>query len=196
MGNRIISLYRKAVFIKRYLDKIYRNHLENQELRNKFNCYIDESCKITIDNKMNLLIGDNAYIASNVNIYVGDKNQNSPQAFLAIGVNTTIGEFSDVRAGGGRIEIGDNCLIAQHVSIIAANHTYSKDRLIRDNDWDIVKNHVTIEDDVWIGCQAVILPGVRIGQGAIVAAGAVVTKDVAPFTVVAGPPANFIKNRI
>ena len=54
---------------------------------------------------------------------------------------------------------------------------------------------ITIEKDVWIGTQAVILPGVTIGEGAIVAAGAVVTKEVKPFSVVGGVPAKLIKMR-
>ena len=53
---------------------------------------------------------------------------------------------------------------------------------------------IVIEDDVWIGTGSIILPGVKIGKGAVVAAGSVVTKDVEAFTVVAGNPAKFLKN--
>jgi acetyltransferase-like isoleucine patch superfamily enzyme len=54
---------------------------------------------------------------------------------------------------------------------------------------------ITIEKDVWIGAQAIILPGVKVGEGAIVAAGAVVTKDVPPFAMVGGVPARVIRMR-
>ena len=59
----------------------------------------------------------------------------------------------------------------------------------------LVTAPITICDGVWIGARAIILPGVTIGEGAVVAAGAVVTKDVEPFTVVGGNPAKFIKHR-
>ena len=61
--------------------------------------------------------------------------------------------------------------------------------------WDSVANPPIIEDDVWIGCNATILQGVKIGTGAIVAAGAVVTKDVPPYAIVGGVPAKIIKYR-
>ena len=54
---------------------------------------------------------------------------------------------------------------------------------------------ITIGDGVWLGARAIILPGVTIGEGAVVAAGAVVTKDVEPWAVVGGNPAKFIKKR-
>ena len=54
---------------------------------------------------------------------------------------------------------------------------------------------IAIEDDVWVGANAVVLPGVHIGQGAVVGAGAVVTSDVDPFTVVGGVPAHMIAKR-
>ncbi|MEV7663036.1 DapH/DapD/GlmU-related protein [Paenarthrobacter sp. NPDC089316] len=54
---------------------------------------------------------------------------------------------------------------------------------------------VVIEDDVWIGARAIILPGVRVGRGSVVAAAAVVTKSVPPFSVVAGNPARVVKSR-
>ena len=52
-----------------------------------------------------------------------------------------------------------------------------------------------IEDDVWVGARTIVMPGIRLGQGSIIAAGSVVTKDVAPYSVVGGNPAKFIKSR-
>jgi maltose O-acetyltransferase len=58
-----------------------------------------------------------------------------------------------------------------------------------------VLKKITIEKDVWIGAQAVILPGVTVGEGAVVGAGAVVTKDVPPFAIIGGAPARIIRMR-
>ncbi|TKB99251.1 CatB-related O-acetyltransferase [Pedobacter cryophilus] len=115
---------------------------------------------------------------------------------LDIGENTSFGEFCDIRAAGGYIKIGNDCLIAQNVRIIAANHCIEKKILLRENPWDEEKNNVIIGNDVWIGCGAIILPGVIIGDGCVIAAGSVVTKNVQPYTVVGGNPAKFLKTRI
>jgi maltose O-acetyltransferase len=58
------------------------------------------------------------------------------------------------------------------------------------------KRPVEIGDDVWIGARAVLLPGVKVGDGAVIAAGAIVTKEVAPYTIVGGNPARVIKSRV
>ena len=58
-----------------------------------------------------------------------------------------------------------------------------------------IEQPVIIEDDVWIGARVTILPGCRICKGSVIAAGAVVTRDVPPYTIVGGVPARFIKNR-
>ena len=84
------------------------------------------------------------------------------------------------------IEIGDNCLIAPGVKIISANH--DKKELSR----SIVAKPIIIGNDVWIGANAIILPSVTIGDNAIIAAGSVVTKNVAEGSVVAGNPARLI----
>ncbi len=64
-----------------------------------------------------------------------------------------------------------------------------------DQGWDENKTDVSIGNDVWIGAKSVILPGVTIGDGAVIAAGSIVNKDVAPYSIVAGVPAKFIKTR-
>lgn len=106
---------------------------------------------------------------------------------LEFGDQIDIGEFTHIRANGG-LRIGNRVLIAAHVTITTREHPVELPR------WSITKDApVTIEDDVWIGAGAVVLPGVTIGRGAVVAAGAVVTASVDPFTVVAGVPARPIK---
>lgn len=87
------------------------------------------------------------------------------------------------------IEVGDNVFIAPNVVISAVTHPLAaKDRR------NLQGGKVKIENDVWIGANATILPNVTLGRGCIIAAGAVVTKDVAPNSIVGGIPAKFIKN--
>jgi acetyltransferase-like isoleucine patch superfamily enzyme len=141
-------------------------------------------------------IGRNSEISDFVVIAVIDFPQSMEQVSrLEIGDNTYIGEFNNIRASGGKISIGNNCLISQHISLIASNHLARRDFLIRDQVWDTLKKGITIGDDVWIGANSVILPGVTINNGAIVAAGSVVTKDVPAYMIVAGNPARIVKER-
>jgi acetyltransferase-like isoleucine patch superfamily enzyme len=105
---------------------------------------------------------------------------------LRIGDQVDVGEYTHIRANGG-VTIGSRVLIASHVVITSRAHPVSLPRYGVAHD-----EPVTIEDDVWIGAGAMILPGVTVGCGAIVAAGAVVTKNVAPMTMVGGVPATRI----
>lgn len=77
--------------------------------------------------------------------------------------------------------------------ITSDNHGIRRDRLIREQPGD--EHDVVIGNDVWIGAYGIVLPGVTIGDGAVIAAGSVVTKDVAPYTIVAGVPAKQIGQR-
>lgn len=107
---------------------------------------------------------------------------------LECGSDVAIGEFTHIRANGG-LRIGSRVLIAAHVTITTREHPLELPR------WAVTKDApIVIEDDVWIGAGAVVLPGVTIGRGAVVAAGAVVTTSVEPFTVVGGVPARMIKS--
>jgi maltose O-acetyltransferase len=106
----------------------------------------------------------------------------------------SIGEGSRINAEAildcrGGLEIGAHVSISPQVSIVSADHDRDAPS------FPLRHARVVIEDHVWIGIRATILPGVRIGRGAVVAAGAVVTKDVAPGWVVAGVPARRIGER-
>lgn len=103
----------------------------------------------------------------------------------------------------GNLKIGNYCSIAPDVSfVIDGEHNYKlistypfKQRYLGGKDVSESKGDIVIGDDVWIGYRATILSGVKIGQGAIIAAGAVVTKDVPPYAIVGGVPAKVIKYR-
>ena len=87
------------------------------------------------------------------------------------------------------IHIGNNCLIGPDVGIYTAGHRLEPEGRIL----DVYALPINIGNDVWIGGHSTILPGVTIGDGAVVAAGAVVTKNVEPKTIVGGVPAKVIK---
>lgn len=108
------------------------------------------------------------------NIYVGDN-------FYA-GYNCVMLDYAEIR-------IGDNCLIGPNVGIYTTGHNLNpKDR----HKTGFAKS-IAIGNNVWIGGNSCIMPGVTIGDGAVVAAGSVVTRDVQPYTVVGGIPAKYIK---
>lgn len=117
-----------------------------------------------------------------------------PPFYTDCGQNVTIGRGTFINMGcsfqdWGGISIGDGCLIGHNCTICTVNH--SKDP---DHRGDMTCSPVVIHDKVWVGANVAILPGVTIGEGAIVAAGAVVTKDVAPRTIVGGVPARYLKS--
>jgi acetyltransferase-like isoleucine patch superfamily enzyme len=106
----------------------------------------------------------------------------------------TIGRGSVINAGcrldsRGEIRIGNKVSISQQVIILTADHDVDA------RDFAGRNRKVVIEDLVWIGTRAILLPGVTIGKGAIIAAGAVVNKNVQPFTVVGGVPAKLLRDR-
>lgn len=107
---------------------------------------------------------------------------------LKIGANSCIGHKATLDARGG-LTIGSNVNFSSEVMIWTAQHDY------RDPMFGTDFKPVEIEDHAWIGPRCIILPGVTVGQGAVVAAGAVVTKDVEPHVVVGGVPAAKIADR-
>lgn len=110
--------------------------------------------------------------------------------------NVSVGNHSSIGDGSyisGTILIGNDVMIAPKCTFIALKHVFDEQNpLIDVGNKDVP---ITIKDKAWIGYGAIILPGVTIGEGAIVAAGAVVTKNVNNYTVVGGNPAKFLKNR-
>lgn len=119
------------------------------------------------------------------NVYLSNASR------IRIGKNCRINENVFIQAAC----IGNNVLIAPNVAILSVSHNHKNIAIPIVDQGDSESNPPIIEDNVWLGRNVVVMPGVRIGMGSIVGAGAVVTKDVPPFVVVGGVPAKFIKSR-
>jgi acetyltransferase-like isoleucine patch superfamily enzyme len=114
-----------------------------------------------------------------------------PHAGIRIGCDGLISEYTVIRGQGG-VTIGDRVYTSPMTQIVAVNHVFDDpDRPFIEQ--GITAQGIVIEDDVWLGASVVVTDGVRIGRGAVVAAGAVVTNDVPPHTVVGGVPARIIR---
>lgn len=206
---KTIRLFFFFIFKKLIPPEWLHTYLKNERLLfNSQNCvlgknsfFLEGSIVTNIQqSKQQIQIGDNCLIEGElfINAYGGK---------IEVGNNTFIGKHSKIWSGS-EIKIGNHVQISHNVNIIDTN-THSLHFLQRREEYNdvinvgfITGNHtiptepIIIEDDVWISFNATILKGVTIGKGAVIAANAVVTKDVEPFTVVAGNPAVVIKQII
>lgn len=113
-------------------------------------------------------------------------------AQISIGKFTTVGYYVFIFASEN-ITIGNNCLIAPFVYLVDSNHGIQRDQLI--NQQPNLTSPIVIGNDVWLATGAKILKGVKIGDGAVIAAGALVKDDVSPYTIVGGIPARVLGER-
>ena len=142
-----------------------------------------------------IVIGDNVSILSGSKIFAGGGN-------VHVGDGSVITYECNIFSSGSvaegtilnRIEIGENVIIGPHVVITSGQHSYEDPSIPIKQQPDICRD-ITIEDDVWIGANVSIIPGVRIGKGSVIGAGAVVIDNIPPFSVAAGVPAKVLKKR-
>jgi acetyltransferase-like isoleucine patch superfamily enzyme len=144
-------------------------------------CELDASDngKIVLGNKVTL----NPYVFLQANV----------NGYIEIGDNSELNNFTIVNSGG-EIIIGKNVLIGPKVNIIAYNHSF-EDINIPIKKQKSKTSPIIIEDDVWIGANVTILPGVKIGKGAVIGANSVVNKDIEPLSINVGVPCRKIKER-
>jgi len=156
---------------------------EMGEFLNEYNWSFYSQSQFYPKNKL-LNIGKNSrvdvtiFVAGSENIFIGD--------------NCMVGSFSNLRTVKHKIKIGDNVMIAQYVTIISDNHEKFKGKFDFEH---YAGKDVIIGNNVWIGANSIILPGVVIGDNSIVGAGAVVTKSVPKNSVAVGNPARLIKQK-
>lgn len=111
---------------------------------------------------------------------------------LALGEHVHIGGHTEIMAEGG-ITIGNNVVISYHCVLWSIDHRYEGDSLPYDK--ARLRRPIAIRDNVWIGRNSIVRGGVTIGEGAVIAMGSVVTRDVPPLAVVGGNPARLLKFR-
>jgi len=152
-----------------------------------------DHCEINCLSRRGISLGDKVTVGSYAIIRPTNLYGGEPGEGLKVGNNSSIGPYSYIGCSG-YIEIGDNVMISPRVSIYSENHNF-EDPHIPMIDQGVTRSFVKIEDDCWIAANSIILAGVVIGQGSVIAAGSVVTKDVPPYSVVAGNPAKVLKSR-
>ncbi|XWO18602.1 acyltransferase [Paenarthrobacter nitroguajacolicus] len=152
-------------------------------------CSIGEGVTINAISRGGVTLGDRVTIDRDASL-LGSAVIRSLGEGISIGSGSSVGAFNVIHGGGG-VRIGRDVLLGPFVAIYSENHQY------HDPDTPIrlqghIRSSVEIGQDVWIGAHAVVLAGVSIGDGAVVAAGAVVTKDVPKGAIVGGVPAKVI----
>jgi len=137
-----------------------------------------------------IVIGDNVSIGNHNAWFIGLKVYDNSE--LIIGNNTSI-NYKTVISVAQKVEIGNNCAIAEEVKIFDNNsHPINPEKRKEIMTKEDV-SPIVINDNVWIGMNSFIMKGVTIGEGSVIAAGSVVTKDVPPFCIYGGNPARLIK---
>jgi len=156
-------------------------------------CKIERCVYLQAISRSKLRFGDDVTICEGTMVRPSGHWGGNLGSGLVMGHRSSIGAYSFIGCAGS-ISIGDDVMIGPRITIIAENHNFSD--LTRPMNGQGVNNRgVIIGNDVWIGACATILDGVTIGDHAIIAAGAVVTRDVEPYAIVAGVPARKVRSR-
>ena len=140
----------------------------------------EQKNKIELDNVVSLDRGVELRAHGGGQIYIGER--------------TYIGPYTCI-SGHGKVAIGKDCLIASHCSIYAHNYNFSDpSKTIKEQGF--VSKGITIEDDCWLGSGVRVVDGVTIGQCSVIGAGAVVTKNIPPYSIAVGVPAKVVSARL
>jgi acetyltransferase-like isoleucine patch superfamily enzyme len=170
-------------------------------------CFIEKNVRFNIPQKV--FLGNRVIIGESSWFDIED-----PESEIRIGDEVKIGRYCTFRAGPGDIfideqvnfgafnfiagyggiEIGKYSAMGHHVVIMTYNHVF-EDPSIPIRFQDLELNRVSIGEGVWLGTHVVVLPGVTIGDGSVVGAGSVVTKDIPPYCIAVGVPAKVIRKR-
>ena len=206
-GDQLITLWRLLPFFLRGLwEKLFMGEssgwvLIGKQVSIRYAAYlqagkeliIEDYAEINARSTQKIILGNRVTIGKYAIIRPGNLYGGEPGEGLVVGDHSNIGPYCYIGCSG-HISIGNNVMISPRVSIYAENHVFDQiDTTIKSQ--GVKKEKVVIEDDCWIASNSILLAGVTIGKGSVVAAGSVVTQDVPPYSVVAGVPARVIKNR-
>ncbi|MCO4880893.1 acyltransferase [Paraburkholderia caribensis] len=214
-GKRVsdqISTRDLFVFLLEHVVNAIRGSLRSLQCRHTTFCFMGRSVKLRFARNIDigrytvigdgailsglgsegLRLGDGVNIGAYARIVVGTDIER-PGAYIHIGDGCGIGEYSSVGGSGG-VSIGQNTIIGQYFSAHPENHNFSDaSRPIREQ--GTTRQPIEIGDDCWLGARVTVLAGVTIGDGCVIAAGSVVTRDISPFSIVAGVPGRVISSR-
>ena len=141
-------------------------------------------CRATACKRLFHRSGQNINVEKGANFYTGWE--------VELGDNSSLGIDCMIPYD---LKVGKDVMMGPYVIIVGENHNFSNTEVPMRVQGYTIFPPVRIEDDVWIGARAIILPGLTIGKGSIIGAGSVVTKDVPPYAICAGNPARIIKYR-
>jgi acetyltransferase-like isoleucine patch superfamily enzyme len=190
---RGIWLLRRAELVRDLGERTFHLQRIAQLLQANPTCRIDRDVKLIGEKDGCLKFGKQVTVCTGTVLAFGDEQTGN--GTIAIGDRTWIGQYNNLRAGGGDVTIGNDCLISQFCSLIASNNSCDRGTPINQQPSDSRRCGVILKDDVWLGAGVVVTSGVTIGQGSVVGANAVVTKDVPPYEIWAGVPACKIGER-
>lgn len=205
--DKFITLFRMFIFfIRGCVSRLFFKHSKGLVLIGKgvsirYAHYLDvgsdfiveDFAEINCKSHKGIIAGNRVTIGKHAIIRPSNAYGGAVGEGLKIGNNSSIGPFAYIGCSG-YIEIGDNVIMGPRVGIFAENHHFD-DIETPIKEQGVLRSFVTIEDDCWIASNVVILAGVKIGRGSVIASGSIVTKDVPPLSVVAGAPAKVIKPR-
>jgi acetyltransferase-like isoleucine patch superfamily enzyme len=175
-----------------------RNRLTKEDIKEVIKYFFSFKAIKSFINLVGWYIHD--HIAPRAKMNITGNPRIHPTASLRCGENIHLGNNSHINqycciwaSKNSKIVLGDNLLMGPGVKMFSSNHSSQIGEPM--NIQPYVEKDIIIGNDVWLGANAVIVAGVTIGDGAIVAAGSVVTKNVEPYTIVGGVPAKLIRKR-
>lgn len=157
------------------------------------NCYIADNCYINCLSKFGVVLGDRVTIRENAWLQITSDLSHLGEG-IQIESNVYIGPNS-ILGAAGMLRIKSGSQIGANVQFIAENHIF-EDGNQSIAEQGTIRKGIIVEENCWIGNNAIILDGVKIGEGSVIGAGSVVTKSIEPFSIAVGNPAKVIKKRI